>query len=314
MAATGVSESLGDLSARRVSTEWAFVRYEQVRHRLPHASFPAASILAPNLLALTDRFDGFILDAFGVLNVGETAIPGAIERMTQLRALGKQLIVLTNGATQTLNQATAKYRALGFDFDANEVVASREVAAKRLNQIVPNSIWGAIAGAGDDFTDLDVETIDLIEVPDAFDSVDAFIFLSSARWSNQLQRKLNNALAAKPRPLIVANPDLVAPREDGLSLEPGSYAHELADQLGIQVIFHGKPFANALGDAIARMPDIEPSRMAMVGDTLHTDILGGRAAGIGSVLISDHGLFADCDIAQYVERSGIVPDFIVPTT
>jgi len=160
---------------RRVSTEWAFTRYEQVRHRLPSASFPAASTHAPNLLALTSHFDGFILDAFGVLNVGETAIPGAIERMTQLRTLGKQLIVLTNGATQTLKQATAKYRGLGFDFASNEVVASREVAARRLNQIAPNAVWGAIAGAGDDFTDLAVQTIDVVETPDAFESVDAFL-------------------------------------------------------------------------------------------------------------------------------------------
>lgn len=297
-----------------VSTEWAFARYEQVRHRLPSASFPARSRRAADLLAVADHFDGFILDAFGVLNVGDTAIPGAVERIAQLRALGKQLIVLTNGATQTLHQATAKYRALGFDFGANEVVASREVAAMRLRQIAPGATWGAIAGTGDDFADLAVKTVDLIETPDAFESVDAFLFLSSARWNNQRQRSLRDSLAVRPRPLVIANPDLVAPREDGLSLEPGSFAHDLADQAEIQMTFYGKPFADALGDAIARMPGLAPSRIAMVGDTLHTDILGGRAAGIASVLVSDHGLFAGHDIEQYIDRSGIVPDFIVQTT
>ena len=29
----------------------------------------------------------------------------------------------------------------------------------------------------------------------------------------------------------------------------------------------------------------------MVGDSLHTDILGGAAAGMTTVLITDHGLF-----------------------
>lgn len=309
-----VSDPSCDTSSKRVSTDWAFDRYEQVRARLPSATFPSNVVSADNLLALAKHFDGFILDAFGVLNVGETAIPGAIERIAELRALGKQLIVLTNGATQTLSQAVAKYKNLGFDFTTTEVVASREVAATRLDQISPDALWGAIAGPGDDFSDLAVNAIDLIEQPDAYQRVDAFLFLSSARWHHQHQDRLLAALASRTRPVVVANPDLVAPREDGLSLEPGYYAHAIADQVHAPIIFHGKPFADALADAIARMPGLKAPRIAMVGDTLHTDILGGKAAGLGTILVSDHGLFAGADLNPYVERSGIVPDYIVPTT
>ncbi len=61
-------------------------------------------------------------------------------------------------------------------------------------------------------------------------------------------------------------------------------------------------------------PASRATRVAMVGDTLHTDVLGGRAAGIGSVLVTGHGLFAGRDTAPYITRSGIVPDVIVPTT
>ncbi|MFD1810358.1 HAD hydrolase-like protein [Gemmobacter lanyuensis] len=35
----------------------------------------------------------------------------------------------------------------------------------------------------------------------------------------------------------------------------------------------------------------------MVGDTLHTDILGGQAAGHGTILVTDHGLFKGRDVA-----------------
>jgi predicted HAD superfamily phosphohydrolase YqeG len=52
----------------------------------------------------------------------------------------------------------------------------------------------------------------------------------------------------------------------------------------------------------------------MVGDTLHTDVLGGRAAGMGTILVTDHGLFAGLDIARFIGRSGIVPDSIVRST
>ncbi len=51
----------------------------------------------------------------------------------------------------------------------------------------------------------------------------------------------------------------------------------------------------------------------MVGDTLHTDVLGGAAAGCRSVLVTDHGLFAGRDTAPFIAASGIVPDFIIPS-
>ena len=68
----------------------AFARYEAVRHRLPMARFPDASEHLPGLLAVADHCDGFLLDAFGVLNVVETAIPGAVASTTALRAQGKR--------------------------------------------------------------------------------------------------------------------------------------------------------------------------------------------------------------------------------
>lgn len=79
----------------------AFLRYEAVRARLPQARFPAVSEQVQSLADVADRFDAFVLDAFGVLNVGEVAIDGAVARMAEFRALGKRLIVLTNAASHS---------------------------------------------------------------------------------------------------------------------------------------------------------------------------------------------------------------------
>ena len=51
----------------------------------------------------------------------------------------------------------------------------------------------------------------------------------------------------------------------------------------------------------------------MVGDSLHTDILGAQTAGIASALISGHGFFDGHDIVEAIERAGIRPDYIVKT-
>lgn len=296
-----------------LTAEQAFRRYEEVRPRLPQAIFPCAAQVLPTLSEAADMWDGFVLDAFGVLNVGDRPIPGAVERMAELRARGKRLCVLTNAASYTADEALAKYQRMGFDFSEREVVSSRDVAATRLEAVAPGATWAAIAAEGDSFADLPVRTVDAIDVPGALDGADGILFLSTERWSGTRQRWLLSAMERRPRPLVVANPDLVAPREGGLSREPGFYAHDLVDRLGLPVHFFGKPFGEGFLDAAAAM-GLEASRLAIVGDTPHTDILGGAAAGLGTILVARHGLFAGHDVEPFLHRCGIVPNVIVATT
>jgi glycerol-1-phosphatase len=293
-------------------TDTAFRRYEEVRGRLPAATFPAVSIEARSLADVAERWDGFVLDAFGVLNVGDTNIPGAVERIAALRAMGKRLCVLTNAASYPRGKALGKYRRLGFDFTDDEVISSRDVAAAHLEAAAPGANWGAIAERGDDFADIPVRVTSLID-EGGWDKADAFLFLSTARWTPALFDRLDAAMADRPRPLVVANPDLVAPREGGLSIEPGYRAHALLDRHDFPIHWYGKPFPEAFAEAARRL-ELAPARLAMVGDSLHTDVLGGRAAGMGSVLVAEHGLFAGRDVSAYIAASGIRPDAIVTTT
>ena len=304
---------MSDLNPALTDAETAFRRHEEVRRRLPQARYTARPTPLPTLEEVADHVDGFLLDAFGVLNVGETPIPGAVARMAALRKRGKRLAVLTNAASYTRAQLLAKYHRLGFDFTADEVVASRDVALMHLENIAPGATWAALSAAGDSFADSPARLVDAIENPTAFDDADAILFLSSARWTDALQARLLQALERRPRPVVIANPDIVAPREDGLTLEPGLYGHALLDRLDLPVHWFGKPFPQAFAEGIART-GLAPDRLAMVGDTLHTDVLGGAAAGCRSVLVTDHGLFAGRDTAPFIAASGIVPDFIVPTT
>ncbi len=290
--------------------EAAFARYEAIRHRLPMARFAAQSQRLASLDAVADHVDGFLLDAFGVLNVGDTAIPGAVARMASLRARGKRLAVLTNAASYTRAQLLAKYHRLGFDFTADEVVASRDVAVSWLERIAPGATWAAIASGDDSFADIPARLLDAVADPGALKAADGLLFLSTARWTPPLQRRLVDALRDNPRPFVIANPDIVAPREDGLTLEPGLFANDLLDVVKTGAHWFGKPFPEAFAEGIART-GLAAGRLAMVGDTLHTDVLGGAAAGCRSVLVTDHGLFAGRDTAPFIAASGIIPDFII---
>lgn len=295
----------------RVDTETAFSRYEAIRPRLPQTSFPTAPRIMGTLAEASEPFDALVLDAFGVLNVGDSPIPGAVARMAELRARGIALCVLTNAASYTRAKALDKYRRLGFDFAPEEIVSSRDVAAAHLESIAPGILWGAIAAEGDSFADIGAAVADLLKDPALWQRAEGFLFLSSARWTPTLQERLVAALRRTPRPVVIANPDLVAPREDGLSIEPGFWGHDLQDRIGQAPHFFGKPYAEAFDAARQRLGACSP---AMVGDTLHTDVLGGGAAGMGTILVTDHGLFAGLGATRFIRRSGIVPDIVIPTT
>ncbi|MEO0991009.1 MAG: TIGR01459 family HAD-type hydrolase [Pseudomonadota bacterium] len=293
------------------SAEDAFQRYEEVRFRFPEARFPGASQACVGLGEVADHVDAFILDSFGVLNVGDKAILGAIQRMAELRARGKRLVVLTNAASYTHQKAMERYARLGFDFEPDEVVSSRNVCTSRLGDLVSDGDWGAIAAPDDRFSDIPAVTLHWS--PRDHANFDGILLLSSADLYDSRFEELQQALLDHPLPVVVANPDLVAPRENGLSKEPGYYAHLLSDKLGLKPVFFGKPFGDAFADAKALLSGIPSERIAMVGDTLHTDILGGAAAGMRTVLVKDHGLFAGLDAEAYVARSGIRPDFMTAT-
>lgn len=295
------------------TTTTAVARYEAIQPRLPEASFPAESIYLANLGELVEDIDCFVLDGFGVLNIGDTAVPGAKERLVQLRDAGKQLRVLTNGATLPVSNTLAKYLRWGMNFDASEVVSSRDALARELKKHSAMR-WGFVAVEESQLSMLVPDGVVLEDDETVYDSCDGFVLLGARVWNAHRQALLEQALAKRPRPVLVGNPDLVAPLPGVLSREPGLYAHALQDAGVATPQFYGKPFDNAFAIVRESLQGIDPARIAMVGDTLHTDILGGAQAGWKTVLITGHGLLRDQDAEAAIERSGIRPDYIVPTT
>lgn len=300
------------------NTQWAFDAYQAVRSTLPPARFPTRSESAPDLLALGDRFDGFFLDAFGVLNIGETAIPGAVAHVAALQAAGKHVMVVSNAAGYPKRYLMARLQRLGFAFSADHVLSSREVLLAALRE-QPDIRWGLMADPQYGTAELEGLTTTFLSLdPHVYDAASGFAFLGAARWTAEHQRLLTQSLRRNPRPVLVGNPDIVAPREGGLSLEPGHFAHQLAAATGIRPQFFGKPFPAIFATALARTrhlrPDLtDPARIVMVGDTLHTDIIGGAAAGLKTALITGFGALRGMDVQAAIDLAGVVPDVILPS-
>ncbi|WP_050527297.1 HAD-IIA family hydrolase [Pseudorhodobacter aquimaris] len=289
----------------------AFATYLNLRHRLPKVSGSGGAVRAA-FADITAPFNLVLFDAYGVLNVGETAIPGAAAAVSALRAAGKSVAVVSNSAAYPKSHMMARYRKLGFDFTEAEVVTSRDALLQRI-AAEPRRRWGVMLNP--DVDPGEIATLDhvvLTDDPATYDAVDGFLLIGADGWTEQRQTLLEAALARSPRPVFVGNPDLVAPRESGLSMEPGWFAHRLADRMGIAPVFLGKPFPEVFDLAMARLAAPPPAgRVLMVGDTLHTDILGGQQAGFATALVTAHGSLTGLDVDAAIKTSGIAPEFIV---
>jgi glycerol-1-phosphatase len=295
-----------------LTPEEAFRAYEAVRHRLPSAvpsTTPPEHVAS--LAALADRFDVFLLDAFGVLNIGDAAIPETPDRVAALQAAGKRVLVVSNAASMAQDKLLRKYQGLGYDFALEDVITSRGamgVALKGHDALK----WGVMSGTPSDLADLGtLTTIPLGDDPQPYALAEGFLLIGSATWTQTRQAMLEGALRAAPRPILVANPDIVAPRENGFTAEPGYFAHQLADRTGVTPRFFGKPFEGIYDLVFKKIGEVDRSRVLMVGDSLHTDVLGAQTAGIRSALVANFGFFAGQDVTRAIAMAGIVPDFVL---
>lgn len=287
--------------------------YERVR--LPAPTRKGRAEPAANLLALIDLYDAFILDGYGVINVGPEPIPGIGNTVRALRAAGREVMVLTNGAGRPSRQTARRYAEWGLEFPERLVVSSRDALEALLAAQLRTGLWGVMARPDSELETLPVETALLEDDEELYRRAAGFIFISSGGWSTARHLLLAEALRESPRPVLVANPDVSAPYPDErYSAEPGYWALRIEAETGVRCEPYGKPFAPAFELALFRLggADVKRERIAMVGDGLYTDILGGLAVGLGTVLVTDHGLLKGLDWEARAARAGIVPDHVIP--
>ena len=283
--------------------------------RLPAPVRKGRAEPAPDLLALVDRYDAFILDGYGVINLGPEPIPGVAETVGALRAAGREVMVLTNGAGRPSRHTARRYAGWGLDIPEELVVSSRDALEASLAAQPRPGLWGVMALPDSELETLPVEAAPLEDDEEVYRRAAGFIFIRSGGWSIARHMRLAQALRESPRPVLVANPDISAPYPGGrYSAEPGYWALRIEAETGVRCEPYGKPFGPAFGLALSRLggAGARRERVAMVGDGLYTDIVGGLAAGLGTVLVTDHGLLKGFDWEARAARAGIFPDHVIP--
>ncbi|MGH7126226.1 MAG: HAD-IIA family hydrolase [Stellaceae bacterium] len=302
---------MGNAEVPFITFDHAWREYRRSERRLP----PKPPAVRPRRVAgigeIRDHFDAVILDAWGVLNLGAAPIPRAVAAVTELRAAAVPYLVLSNDASTDKATATENHRRRGYDFRAADIIAGLDLLPETLATLALEAPPGLIADPPAPMQALTGAMPALRDDRATYERVPAVAFLSADRWSERRQDLLRESLLRRPRPLIVCNPDIASPDAHMLNAEPGYYAHRIADETGEPPILCGKPDGAIYRKALARLGVVSPERVLCVGDTLHTDILGARAAGCMAMLVED-GFCAGRDALALAEECGIWPDFVAP--
>ncbi|ACJ00533.1 TIGR01459 family HAD-type hydrolase [Rhodospirillum centenum] len=247
------------------------------------------------LREVADRYDGYILDLWGVLHDGERAFPGVPEALRALKARGKWICLLSN-APRRFPGTLKRLEAMGLTPDLwHAMMTSGQAAHLALRD--PPDDWHAALGPRlyhlGPPRDADVyeglpgrirvatpEEADFV-VNTGVDDFDETV----ADYEPVLRRCADRRL-----PMVCANPDLIVHVGPKLVVCAGLLAQRY-EEMGGEVRYHGKPHPPVyrrcfdLLAGLAGAP-LDPARIVAIGDSLRTDVAGARAAGIDAILVT----------------------------
>lgn len=243
----------------------------------------------PGMAPLMDRYDGFILDLWGVVHDGVTLYPGAADCMARMKRAGKRVALLSN-APRRVGQAAGAMRAMGLpDGLYDSILTSGEATHDAL--LWRRDPWFAALGTrvfhlGPERDRGVMDGLDLV-MQDSPSTAD-FVLNTGPddRREDVGLEEFEETLAAcagLDLPMLCANPDLEVIRGGRRILCAGALALRY-QEMGGTMRWLGKPDP-VVFQAVLSTLRLPAARVAMVGDSLRTDMAGATAAGLDGVWV-----------------------------
>jgi HAD superfamily hydrolase (TIGR01459 family) len=250
--------------------------------------------MSPVLIPFIDRFaplarhyEVVLCDIWGVVHNSIVASPSACEALSQFRAAGGTVILITNAP----RPGTAVQRQLDklqvarsvYDDIVSSGDVTRGLIAQRSGQAVfhigPKRDVGLFAG-------LDVK----LAPPESADYVVCSGLFDDDTENLDDYRDLLGTLRARNLFMLCANPDLVVERGARLIYCAGALA-DLYQARGGDVLYSGKPHRPIYDDALARAAVArgarsELARVIAIGDSIRTDLKGAATLGVDCLFVT----------------------------
>lgn len=267
--------------------------------------------------------DGFVFDLDGTIYLGESALPGSVEGIAELRRRGKRTLFVTNKPLEPRNAYAAKLTRLGIPTPPWEVISSAYVLGRHLAQTASAQRIYVIGEENlrAELRDHGLNIVDELLGQDEKEVIDpAGIDAVVVAFDRTLDyRKLNTAYQAllNGARFYATNADKACPMPGGSIPDAGATIAALEHISGRTLdVLAGKPSPLIMEVALAQM-GLPAARCMMVGDRLETDILMGQQAGMyTAAVLTGASTRADAEaLAQrptfILENVGAIPALVL---
>jgi glycerol-1-phosphatase len=227
-------------------------------------------------------------------------LPGARELVEALRVAGRSVVFVTNSSRERAGQIAERLSRLGIPAGVSDVLAALDLLGEAIRRrvgpaaVLPlgtREMRDVLEAAGHTVVDFDDwRRAEVVAVGN--DPLFDFGRLRAA----------SRAVAAGAA-LFTVNLDPRLPVAPG-EFDPGCGAltEAVAVAGGARPVVVGKPYSPIFEMALERL-GCRPSEAAMVGDSLTTDVAGGRAAGMVTVWVEPAGERSEPGQADVVVRN-----------
>lgn len=253
---------------------------------------PTDATRISGLHEIATRFDGMLIDQFGVIHDGQALYPGTARVLAELHKLGIPVAVMTNSGKRAGSNRQRLVK-MGVPRDHFvDAVSSGEVAFAGLTAQKAFLI-------GKDGEDYGFDGISFVSDPR---EAEIILILGSNAPKTSLD-DYRRLLTGVTLPAVCCNPDKLMLTPQGLMPAPGAIA-ALYEGMGGKVTWIGKPYAQIYAQAARLIGN--PRRILCIGDSAEHDVAGGRNAGLSTLLVLQ-GVSAGHDAATLSPQ----PDYVM---
>jgi HAD superfamily hydrolase (TIGR01459 family) len=254
---------------------------------MPDDLLPPVPVLS-GLHEIADRYDGYIVDLWGVMHDGVRPYPGACETLRTLKAHGKRIVMLSN-APRRAAAAMERSARVGVTPDLyDHLMSSGEETWQALKE--RTDPWYAALGRRVLLfaAEYDRPFLAGLGLEEASGPEDADFLLVTGAASGETVADYESRLAAAASagvPMVCANPDLEVIHAGRREICAGALALRY-EQLGGTVRYHGKPHPSVYLTCFDLLGLHDRRRILAIGDSLRTDVAGAKEIGIDSLLVT----------------------------
>jgi HAD superfamily hydrolase (TIGR01450 family) len=273
-----------------------------------------------NFTEITTHYDVVLSDVWGVVHNGVEAFRDACRALTDARAAGVTVVLITNSPRPSPG-VIEQLRVLGIPDEAYDRIVTSGDVTRHLIAEGPKKVF--LLGPERDmplFDGLDVRVVG----QDEADAIVCTGFFDDEKEVPEDYHDLLEAFAKRDVPFICANPDLVVERGHRIIPCAGAVA-AYYEELGGKTRIAGKPHFPIYDEALASAREVRgefaKDRVIAIGDGMPTDVRGAISQGLDLLYISagihvnEYTLNGEIDEAvmnAWLKREGASPRWWMP--